>query len=76
MRSDLVHLAGLNVENRFLLATIVMRAVRRLHIESTRTEDTANEVFAEIAKGRFVEVRLPEIKPQPTIDPVLISPAA
>lgn len=55
MRSQLVYSAGLHVPNRFLLATIVMRAVRTLHINSSRTEDTANRVFSDIAEGRFVD---------------------
>lgn len=76
MRSDLVYSAGLQVENRFLLATIVMRAVRTLHIDSTRTEDTANQVFADIAKGRYVHAQLPEIAPPPSIEPLLITSAA
>jgi hypothetical protein len=75
MRSDLVYSAGLRVENRFLLATIVMRAVRVLHVGSTRTDDTANLVFAEIAAGRGSHAELPEIAPLPTIEP-LLTPAA
>jgi hypothetical protein len=76
MRSELVYCAGLQVENRFLLATIAMRAVRTLHINSARTEDTANQVLAEIAKGRYVDAQIPELAPPPTIEPLLISPAA
>ncbi|HEV2276823.1 MAG TPA: hypothetical protein VGS02_01530 [Acidobacteriaceae bacterium] len=76
MRSDLVHSAGRSIENRFLLATVVMRAVRRLHITSTRTEDTTNAVFSDISKGRFVPVALPEPAPLPAIEPLLIAPAA
>ena len=76
MRSDLVYSAGLKIENRFLLATTVMRAVRKLHINSTRTEDTANHVFADVAKGRYADSELPEIIPPPTIDVLLITPAA
>lgn len=76
MRSELVYAAGLHIENRFLLATIVMRAVRTLHIDSARTEDTANQVFAEVAKGRYVHAELPEIIPPPAIEPLLITPAA
>lgn len=76
MRSDLVHSAGRSIENRFLLATVVMRAVRRLHITSTRTEDTTNAVFSDISNGRFVQVALPEPAPLPAIEPLLIAPAA
>lgn len=76
MRSDLVYSAGIQIENRFLLATVVMRAVRRLHIDSTRTEDTANQVFAEISKGRYTPGALPEPAPPPLIEPLLITTAA
>ncbi len=76
MRSDLVYSAGLKIENRFLLATTVMRAVRKLHLNSTRTEDTTNQVLGEVAQGRFTEVQLPEIVPAPAIDALLITTAA
>jgi len=76
MRSELVYSAGLQIENRFLLATIAMRAVRTLHINSSRTEDTANKVLAEIAKGRYVDAEIPEFVPPPAIEALLISPAA
>jgi hypothetical protein len=72
MRSELVYLAGLRIENRFLLSSTVMRAARMLHITSTRTEDTLNRVFNDVAEGRFVEVKLPEITPPPPIDELVI----
>jgi hypothetical protein len=74
MRSDLVYSAGLQVHNRFLLASAVMRAVRKLHVDATRTEDTINMVFTEVAKShQFVE-KLPEIVPPPAIEALLITP--
>jgi hypothetical protein len=76
MRSELVYSASTKIENRFLLATVTIRAVRRLHIIATRTEDTANHVFSEISQGRFIEVKMPVLKPVPPIEPLLISPAA
>lgn len=76
MRSDLVHSAGLQIENRFLLATTVMRAVRTLHISSTRTEDTANQVFAEVANGHYIHFELPQISRPAAIDLLMITPAA
>jgi len=76
MRSELVYSAEIQIENRFLLATVVMRAIRRLHIDTTRTEDTANDVFAEIATGRYKHGELPELAPLPLIEPLLITPAA
>ena len=76
MRSELVHSAGLQIENRFLLATIVMRAVRRLHVQSTRTEETANKVLVDVASGLYAPTHLPEPVPPPAIEPLLIAPAA
>ena len=74
MRSELVYLAGLKIENRFLLSTTVMRAVRKLHINSGRTEDTVNKVFADVAEGRYADGKLPEITPPPPIDALVVSP--
>lgn len=76
MRSNLVYSAGLQIENRFLLASTVMQAVRRLHVNATRTEDTINKVFSEVASARQFIGKLPEITPPPTIDALLITPAA
>src|SRR5579863_5557248 len=76
MRSELVYEAGLKIENRFLLAATVMRAVKKLHVSSTRTEDTVNRGFAEVAKGTPMLGELPEITPPPPIDILLIVPAA
>ena len=73
MRSELVYLAGLRIENRFLLSTTVMRAVRMLHANSRRTEDTVNQVFAEVADGRYADGKLPEITPPPAIDALLVT---
>ena len=74
MRSELVYLAGLKIENRFLLSTTVMRAVRKLHVSSGRTEDTVNKVFADVAEGRYADGKLPEITPPPLIDALVVSP--
>lgn len=76
MRSELVYSAGHTIKNRFLLATVVIRGVRVLHIDATRTEDTANRVFADVAEGRYVPTALPEPAPPPLIEPLLITPAA
>jgi len=72
MRSELVYSAGIQISNRFLLATVAMNAVRRLHITSTRVEDTTNQVFSEVANGNFVQAKMPEIKTPPVIDPLLL----
>jgi hypothetical protein len=76
MRSEIVYAAGLQIENRFLLASTAMRAVRKLHVTSTRTEDTINQIFSEVARGRPLVHKLPEIEPPPTIDSLIIAPAA
>lgn len=76
MRSDLVYSAGRVIENRFLLATVVFRAVRALHIDSTRTEDTTNQAFSDISEGRYSALTLPEPAAPPLIEPLLITPAA
>ncbi len=76
MRSQLVFDAGFKIENRFLLATTAMQATRKLHIGSTRTEDTVNMVLAEVANGTPVHGKLPEVTPPPAIDALLITPAA
>ena len=76
MRSNLVYSAGRAIENRFLLATVVIRAVRMLHINSTRTEDTANRVFSDISEGQYSAAILPDPTPPPLIETLLITPAA
>ena len=76
MRSELVYAAGLQIQNRFLLASTAMRAVRKLHVAATRTEDTINRIFTEVANGRPIVHQLPEIEPPPTIDGLIIAPAA
>jgi len=76
MRSDLVYRAGLQVKNRFLLASTAMQAVRKLHVDATRTEDTINRVFSEIASCREFIGKLQEIVPPPAIDALLITPGA
>jgi hypothetical protein len=76
MRSKLVYEAGLKIENRFLLAATVMRAVKKLHASSRRVEDTVNTVFSEVANGKQVHGNLPEVVPPPAIDDLLITSAA
>ncbi len=74
MRSALVYSAGLKIENRFLLSATVMQAVRKLHVSSTRTEDTLNKIFMEVAEGRYAHGELPEIVPPAPIDELLMAP--
>jgi hypothetical protein len=72
MRSELVYSAGLRIANRFLLATVAIKAVRKLHISTTRTEDTANVVFVQVASGSYTDVSMPEILPQAAIEPLMV----
>jgi hypothetical protein len=76
MRSDLVYSAGLRIENRFLLASTAMLAVRRLHVDATRTEDTINKVLSEVTNSRQFIGKLPEISSPPAMDSVIVTPAA
>lgn len=74
MRSELVYWAGIKIANRFLLTTVTIKAVRKLHISTTRTEDTANSVFQEVALGRYTDVRMPELAPQVAIESLVVEP--
>ena len=76
MRSELVYSAGLQVPNRFLLSTLTIKAVRKLHVTNTRVEETTNQVFSDVANGNYLEVTLPELKPALVADTTLISPAS
>ena len=46
--------------------------VRRLHVNSTRVEDTTNQILSEVGNGNYIQVKMPEIKAAPPIDPLLI----
>ena len=72
MRSELVYMAGVQISNRFLLSTVAINAVRKLHINSTRVEDTTNQVFSEVANGNYIQVTMPQVKTAPAIDPLLL----
>jgi hypothetical protein len=45
MRSELIFGATTYVSNRFLLAGLASKAIRRLHKPNTRIEDTTNDVL-------------------------------
>jgi len=64
MRSEQVYRALVNIPNRFSLCQTTARATRRLHVLSTRTEDTTNMALDGISSGKFVDVvPLPEVLP-------------
>ena len=56
MQSHLVFSAEKKVTHEFLLATMAMKAVHRMHQPGIRTEDTASQVFAILANGQPVEL--------------------
>ncbi len=76
MRSELVYAAGLQIQNRFLLASTAMLTVHKLHVKATRTEDTINWVLTELANSRKLVYLLPQIDPTPRIVAFLDTPAA
>ena len=76
MRSDLVHSAGRSIENRFLLTTVACQIIRTLHIDSTRTEDTANQALSDISQERYIPVTLPKPVTPALTEPWLITPAS
>ncbi len=76
MRSQLIYSAGKQISNRFLLSTVAMNAVRKLHVNSTRIEDTTNQVFSEMGNGNYVEVTMPEVKSAAVMDDLLMHTAS
>jgi hypothetical protein len=76
MRSDLVYSAERSIKNRFLLVTVASRVIRSLHVDSTRTQETANRALSDISRGYFAPQPLPEPAPQPFIEALNITPAA
>lgn len=76
MRSELVYSAGIKIPNRFLLSTVAIMAVRKLHANNSRVEETANRVFTDLAGGSYVDVKMPAIKPPAPVDPLLVAVAA
>ena len=56
MRSEKVYRALSHIPNRFRLCQATARATKRMHIPSTRTQDTMNAVLGEISSGTFGEV--------------------
>lgn len=55
MRSNLLYSAENRVNQHYLLASLVMGLVRKMHTSGTSTEDTTNQVLDIVAKGRLVE---------------------
>src|ERR1700757_3748064 len=57
MRSELIYSAITQIPNRFLLSTVAIMATRKLHLNSTRVEETANQVFTAVSNGSYVQVK-------------------
>jgi hypothetical protein len=55
VRSNLVYSAENRVNHPFLLISLIIKEARKMHTESTRTEDTVNRAFALVAKCRVAE---------------------
>jgi len=51
MRSDLVFSAMTHVPNRYLLATVLAHATRKLHRPGSRIQDTTNEALARFSSA-------------------------
>jgi hypothetical protein len=64
MRSQLVYSAGLQVANRFLLSTLAMKAVNKLHVANTRVEETTNQVFSDVASGNYRQASVANRNPE------------
>jgi hypothetical protein len=56
MVPHLLFAAEKKVKDEFLLASIAMKAVKKMHEPGTRTEETASRVFEIVAKGHSVEI--------------------
>jgi hypothetical protein len=51
MRSELIFGAKTYVSNRFLLARLASKAIRKLHKPNTRVEDTTNDVLIRFSQA-------------------------
>jgi hypothetical protein len=56
MRSELVFGAMLYAPNRYLLAKLSSKAVRKFHRPNTRIQDTANDVFVRFSRVNPIAV--------------------
>jgi hypothetical protein len=74
LRSEIVFEAALKVPNRYSLCLAAARATRRLHVPSTRTQDTMNQVLSDISSGRYGSViETPEVRSPAPPDSDLIA---
>lgn len=53
MRSEKVFEAASRIPNRYSLCQTTARATRRMHVPSTRPQDTMNEVLSAIGNGVY-----------------------
>ena len=58
MRSDRIHKALVNIQNRFMLCRLVSVATRKFHDPDMRVQDIINDVIGRFADTEFATQQL------------------
>jgi len=58
MRSDRIHKALVNIQNRFMLCRLVSLAARKCHDPDMRVQDVINDVIGRFADTEFATQQL------------------
>ena len=58
MRSDRIHKALVNIQNRFMLCRLVSVATRKYHDPDRRVQDVINDVIGWFANAEFATQQL------------------
>ena len=58
MRSDRIHKALVNIQNRFMLCRLVSLAARKCHDTDMRVQDVINDVIGRFADTEFATQQL------------------
>jgi len=58
MRSDRIHKALVNIQNRFMLCRLVSLAARKWHDPDMRVQDVINDVIGRFADTEFATQQL------------------
>ncbi len=58
MRSDRIHKALVNIQNRFMLCRLVSVATRKYHDPDSRVQDVLNDVIGWFADAEFARRQL------------------
>jgi hypothetical protein len=53
MLSENIFPAASRIPNRYKLCQALAKATRRLHLPSTRTQDTTNQILIDIGRGTY-----------------------